>query len=70
LPCSIVIVSFPIAAALVVMHVIRPDYTVFYHMISDYAVGRFGWIMTTAFVSVGLGCLTLAIGLLRDGPPF
>lgn len=56
------------AAALLLMHVIRPDYTIIDHMISDYAVGRFGWIMTTAFVSLGLGCLTLAVALFRDGP--
>jgi hypothetical protein len=37
-------------------------------MISDYAVGQSGWVMTTAFLSVSLGCLTLAIGLFRDGP--
>jgi len=54
--------------ALLLMHVIRPDYTIVDHMISDYAVGQFGWIMTTAFASVGIGCLTLAIGLFRDGP--
>ncbi|MCW6532589.1 DUF998 domain-containing protein [Sphingomonas sp. MMSM20] len=56
------------AAALLLMHVIRPDYTMVDHMISDYAVGRFGWIMTTAFVSLAIGCLTLAIGLFRAGP--
>jgi len=57
------------AAALLLMHLVRPDYTVVDHMISDYAVGRSGWIMTTAFLSISLGCLALAIGLLRDGPP-
>jgi hypothetical membrane protein len=54
--------------ALLLMHAIRPDYTIVDHMISDYAVGRSGWIMTTAFVSISLGCLALAIGLFRDGP--
>jgi FlaA1/EpsC-like NDP-sugar epimerase len=38
-------------------------------MISDYAVGRFGWIMTTAFTSLAIGCLLLGIGMLRQGPP-
>lgn len=56
------------ALALLLMHAIRPDYTIVDHMISDYAVGPSGWIMTTAFVSIALGCLTLAIGLFRDGP--
>jgi hypothetical membrane protein len=54
--------------ALLVMHAVRPDYTIVDHMISDYAVGRSGWIMTTAFLSLSLGCLALAVGLLRDGP--
>lgn len=54
--------------ALLLMHAIRPDYTVVDHMISDYAVGRWGWIMTTAFTSLSLGCLALAIGLFREGP--
>jgi hypothetical protein len=55
-------------AALFLMHIVRPDYTIVDHMISDYAVGQFGWIMTTAFISVALGCLTLGIGLFRYGP--
>ena len=54
--------------ALLLMHAIMPEYTIADHMISDYAVGPFGWIMTTAFLSLSLGCLTLAIGLFQDGP--
>ena len=56
-------------AALLLLHVLKPDYTVVDHMISDYAVGRFGWIMTTAFTSLAIGCLLLGIGMLRQGPP-
>lgn len=55
-------------AALLLMHLIRPDYTVVDHMISDYAVGRFGWIMTTAFLAAAMGCLALSIGMFREGP--
>jgi len=55
-------------AALLLLHVLRPDYTIIDHMISDYAVGRFGWIMTTAFLSLSMGCLALAVGLFLDGP--
>jgi hypothetical membrane protein len=54
--------------ALLLMHAIRPDYTVVDHMISDYAVGKSGWIMTTAFLSFAMDCLALAIGLFIDGP--
>ncbi|TGX49198.1 DUF998 domain-containing protein [Sphingomonas gei] len=56
------------AAALLLMHALRPDYTIVDHMISDYAVGAFGPIMTSAFLSISLGCLALATGLLRTGP--
>lgn len=55
-------------AALALLHILRPDYTVVDHMISDYAVGSQGWIMTTAFLSASLGCLALAVGLFRAGP--
>ena len=55
-------------AALVLMHLVRPDYTPIDHMISDYAVGSGGWIMTTAFVALAAGCLTLAMAMLRVGP--
>ncbi|CAN5214148.1 hypothetical protein BH10PSE4_BH10PSE4_07300 [soil metagenome] len=54
--------------ALILLHGLRPDYTPVDHMISDYAVGRLGWVMTTAFVAVALGCLTLGWGMAIAGP--
>lgn len=54
--------------ALFALHFLRPDYTPIDHMISDYAVGRLGWIMTSAFLGLSAGCLILAIGLYRFGP--
>lgn len=56
------------SVALIAMHALRPDYTPIDHMISDYAVGRSGWLMTTAFVALGFGCLSLSLGLWRAGP--
>jgi hypothetical protein len=53
---------------LIALHFVRPDYTPVDHMISDYAVGRAGWLMTTAFVALGFGCLSLSLGLWRSGP--
>lgn len=53
---------------LVVLHVLRPEYTPVDHMISDYAVGRLGWVMTTAFVAMSAGCLTLGLGMAVAGP--
>jgi hypothetical membrane protein len=53
---------------LLLMHVLRPDYTPVDHMISDYAVGPYGWVMTTAWLAMSCGCLTLMLGLFRSGP--
>jgi len=53
---------------LVLLHILRPDYTPIDHMISDYAVGRLGWVMTTAFVALSAGCLTLGLGMAMAGP--
>lgn len=53
---------------LLLLHLLRPDYTPVDHMISDYAVGRYGWVMTTCFLPMGFGCLMLLLGLARSGP--
>ena len=37
-------------------------------MISDYAVGRYGWVMATAFLALSCGNLMLLLGLARIGP--
>ena len=50
------------------MHVLRPDYTPVDHMISDYAVGPYGWVMTTAWLAMSCGCVMLMLGLFRNGP--
>src|SRR5882762_1068039 len=52
--------------ALLLLHVLRPDYAPVNHMISDYAVGRYGWVMTTWFLATSCGCLMLL--LVRSGP--
>jgi hypothetical membrane protein len=54
--------------ALLVLHLLRPDYSPVNHFISDYAVGPHGWVMTTAFLALSGGCLALALGLARGGP--
>lgn len=56
------------ALGIVLMHGLRPDYEVASHMISDYAVGPWGSVMTTAFAGASVGCLMLALGLARSRP--
>jgi hypothetical membrane protein len=52
---------------MIVLHVLRPDYAPASHMISDYGVGPYGWVMTTWFVATSCGCLMLLLGLARSG---
>lgn len=54
------------ALALVILHVVRPENAG--HMVSDYAVGPYGWVMTSCFLALSCGCLMLLLGLLRHGP--
>ena len=66
---SLAIVCFAYATlALLLMHLLRPDYAPTIHMISEYAVGQYGWVMMTCFISMACGCLTLLFGLVRSGP--
>lgn len=67
LPTTAIIFFSYFAASLLLMHLLRSDYTIPDHMISDYAVGPFGWIMTSAFVALGFGCLALAGAIFREG---
>src|SRR5215216_5377934 len=56
------------ALALLLMHVLRPDLAPTSHMISEYAVGTFGWVMQSVFVGLSLGCAALLVGLALNGP--
>lgn len=53
--------------ALLTLHVLRPDYAPATNFISNYAVGRYGWIMTTWFLAMSCGLLMLAAGLYANG---
>lgn len=55
------------AAALAVLHVIRPDYAPATNFVSNYAVGPHGWIMTTFFLAFSLGLCALVAGLYLSG---
>jgi len=56
------------AIALLLVHVLRPERALATTMISGYAVGPYGWVMTTAWLAASIGCLMLALGLARIGP--
>jgi len=55
------------AVALLTLHFLRPDYAPASNFISNYAVGRYGWVMTTWFLAMSCGLLALAAGLHTSG---
>lgn len=42
-----------------VLHVVKSELDPSWHFISEYAIGRHGWLMVVAFASLGLGCVAL-----------
>jgi hypothetical protein len=46
--------------AVVALHVLRPELAPISHRLSEYAIGRYGGVMTAAFVCVGASLLMLA----------
>lgn len=55
--------------ALAALHVLRPDLAPATNFISDYAVGPFGWIMTSFFVTFSLGLVAMVIAARSSGRP-
>ena len=51
---------------LALLHLIKSDTDPSWNFISEYQVGRFGWLMSLAFVSLGSSCLFLAIALWKE----
>jgi Protein of unknown function (DUF998) len=41
------------------LHVLKPEMDPSWHMISEYALGRHGWIMRLAFISLAISCVAL-----------
>jgi bacteriorhodopsin len=53
------------AVIIVVLHFLRPELNPISSPTSEYAVGRYGFLMTSAFFSMSLGSFALLIGLYR-----
>ena len=54
---------------LAVLHVLKPQLDPSWRLISEYAIGRHGWLMSLAFVSLSASCfaLSFALGLSPGG---
>jgi hypothetical protein len=52
--------------ALAILHLVRPDLEPSSHMISEYAIGRHGYLMTLSFAAFAISSLSLFVALLRS----
>jgi len=48
---------------LIVLHILEPEFDPRFRFMSEYALGDYGWLMTTTFFALGLVPLLAAIGL-------
>lgn len=45
------------------LHVIKPEYEPSWRLISEYAIGRSGWVMVLAFLSLALSCVNVFLAV-------
>jgi hypothetical protein len=57
------------ALVIIALHFLRPDYNPIAQPTSDYAVGPYAFLMTTAFFSMSVACWALLIALGQGLPP-
>lgn len=48
---------------LVALHFIKPEFDPSWHMISEYEIGRYGWVMQGAFICWAASCIALLIAV-------
>lgn len=51
------------AAALLAIHLARPDLDPSWHVLSECSIGRYGWLMRVAFASLAFASLSLFVAL-------
>ncbi|MGH9966322.1 MAG: DUF998 domain-containing protein [Pyrinomonadaceae bacterium] len=60
-------ISFAAAAIflvlLTVLHIIKPEFDPSWRFVSEYAIGRHGWVMVLAFLFLALSCLSSDIAI-------
>ena len=55
-----------VAVIIVALHVIKPEFEPSWRFISEYAIGRHGWIMKLAFLIWSASCAALALALKAE----
>ncbi|MCR2785538.1 MULTISPECIES: DUF998 domain-containing protein [unclassified Microbacterium] len=55
------------AGLIAILHVIEPEYDPSWRMISEYSLGRFGWVMRLAFVTMAISPAAMCVALWSFG---
>jgi hypothetical protein len=55
--------AFTFAVLLVALHFIKPELDPSWHFISEYAIGRYGWVMVLAFLSLAISYVSLYVAI-------
>ncbi len=50
-----------------ILHVLEPEYDPSWRMISEYSLGRYGWVMRIAFVTMAIGLAATCVALWPFG---
>jgi len=53
------------ALLLLGLHLVEPEFDPTWRFVSEYALGRAGWMMTVAFISLAISLLAAALALVR-----
>ena len=64
---SVVLLSIGLGCV-VALHLLRPELAPVRHRLSEYANGRYGYVMTAAFLSIGIGMVALGSAIAQWRP--
>lgn len=51
-------------SALATLHALSPELDTTWRMVSEYALGHYGWVLSLMFLTMGLGCVALVIAIM------
>jgi hypothetical protein len=55
--------TFTFLALLVLLHFLKPEFQPSWRFISEYSIGKNGWIMQLAFIILGISCISLILSI-------
>ncbi|MFZ0742955.1 MAG: DUF998 domain-containing protein [Terracidiphilus sp.] len=63
-----IVLTFLAILLLAVLHVLSPEFAPSWRMISEYALGRYGWVLSLMFLCLGMSPWALAVSIWSQVP--